>query len=81
VRTWVVHHLQIIGEAARAVPESVLRGAPEVPWHLVVGARNVLVHGYFLVDPDEVWGMVERDLPMLREAVERLLTALGGDPA
>ena len=79
VRSWVVHHIQIIGEAARGVPEAVLHRAPEIPWHLVVGTRNVLVHGYFRIDPNEVWAMVERDLPALRRGVEQLLAELGGD--
>ena len=77
VRTWVVHHLQVIGEASRALPETVRQRAPEIPWPLVIGARNVLAHGYLDVDHDEVWNMVERDLPPLRRAVERLLAELG----
>jgi uncharacterized protein with HEPN domain len=77
VRSWVLRHLQIIGEAARALPDALRQRAPEIPWHLVIGARNVLVHGYFHIDPDEVWTTAERDLPPLRQAVGRLLAELG----
>lgn len=47
---WFVRNLQIIGEAARALPEEVRALAPEIEWPKIVGMRNVLVHGYFDID-------------------------------
>ena len=76
LQTWFLRHLQIIGEATRAIPEEVRAMAPEVPWHQIAGMRNILVHGYFEVDADLVWDTATRDLPALRPAVERLLKVL-----
>lgn len=76
LQTWFLRHLQIIGEATRALPEDVRAMAPEVPWHQIAGMRNVLVHGYFEVDTDLVWNTATRDLPALKPAVERLLRVL-----
>lgn len=76
VRTWVVRHLEIVGEAASAVPSSILQKAPEVPWHLVVATRNRLAHSYFDIDDDQVWATVEHALPPLRRAIERLMADL-----
>lgn len=76
LQTWFLRHLQIIGEATRAIPEEVRAMAPEVPWHQIAGMRNILVHGYFEVDTDLVWDTATRDLPALRPAVERLLKVL-----
>ncbi len=73
IQNWFVRHLQIIGEAARALPEEVRESAPEVPWTNIVGMRHILVHNYFSIDTDIVWGVVERDLPMLKQKVEDLL--------
>ena len=54
VQSWFVRHLQIIGEAARALPEDVLIRAPEVPWSKIVGMRHILVHDYFGIDTKAV---------------------------
>jgi uncharacterized protein with HEPN domain len=69
VQVWVVRHLQIIGEAATKLPEELLRQHPEVPWRSVVGMRHVLVHGYFEVDLDLVWSVVENELSQLDHTV------------
>ncbi len=50
LQVWFLHHLRIVGEAARAMPEEVRRLAPDVPWRQLVGMRHVLVHGYFHID-------------------------------
>lgn len=76
LQTWFVRHLQIIGEAARAIPEEIRTLAPEIPWHQIAGMRNILVHGYFEVDTDLVWDTATRDLPLLKPAIERLLSTL-----
>lgn len=73
---WFVRNLQIIGEAARALPEEIRAMAPEVPWPKIIGMRNVLVHGYFDIDVDLVWQAATRDLPLLRPAIEALLQKL-----
>jgi uncharacterized protein with HEPN domain len=76
LQTWFLRHLQIIGEAARALPEEVRMLAAEIPWTKIIGMRNVLVHGYFEIDTDVVWHTVQRDIPALKSAVERFLQRL-----
>lgn len=71
IQTWVVHHLQIIGEAASRLSDDATAATPEVPWRAIVGMRNILVHGYFHIDLDAVWTVVERDLGTLESAVRR----------
>ena len=55
----------IIGEAAANVPDEIVVAHPEVPWTVMRGMRNTLVHAYFDVDPAIVWTTIERDLPGL----------------
>ena len=73
---WFVRHLQIIGEAARALPQDVRDCVPDIPWSKIIGMRNVLVHGYFEIDTEIVWDAVTKDLPLLKPALERLLEQL-----
>jgi uncharacterized protein with HEPN domain len=73
---WFLRHLQIIGEAARGLPQDVRALAPDVPWQKIIGMRNVLVHGYFEIDRDIVWDAATRDVPALKPRVERLLRTL-----
>lgn len=76
LQTWFVRHLQIIGEAARGLPDEIRARVPSVPWSGVIGMRNVLVHGYFDIDVDLVWEAVTRDVPALKPAVQELLDQL-----
>ncbi len=66
VQVWMVHHLEILGEACRSISSRTRDSCPDVPWAAIVGMRNVLVHDYFGIDLGEVWSTVERDLPALR---------------
>jgi uncharacterized protein with HEPN domain len=70
---WFLRHLQIIGEAARALPPEVRTLAPEIPWPKIIGMRNILVHGYFEIDTDIVWQAVTNDVPVLKPAIASLL--------
>ncbi|MES1243245.1 MAG: DUF86 domain-containing protein [Acidobacteriota bacterium] len=73
IQVWILHHVQIIGEAARGLSEDFRKEHSHIPWSVIVGMRNILVHDYFGIDPEEVWSAVERDLPALRDEVERIL--------
>lgn len=79
IQTWIVHHIEILGEAARGVSDGLREQHSEVPWREIVAMRNVLAHDYFGIDIERVWVTVERDLPTLRHKIERLLAELGGD--
>lgn len=72
-QVWVIHHIQIVGEAARALSEDFRASHPQIPWSLIIGMRHILVHDYFGIDLEEVWAVVERDLPVLRRYVQGLL--------
>lgn len=63
LQTWFVRHVQIIGEAARALPEDVRDSIPGVPWREIIGMRHLLVHHYFGVDTETLWQVVEQGIP------------------
>ncbi|MDO9107791.1 MAG: DUF86 domain-containing protein [Coriobacteriia bacterium] len=76
VQVWVVHHLEIIGEAATHVSQGIRLSHPEVDWIAVTGTRNQLAHGYFDVDLGLIWETVERDVPVLLAQVARILESM-----
>ena len=59
LQTWFLRHLRILGEAARSLPENVRALAPQIPWTKIIGMRNILVHGYFEIDPRYCLGCSE----------------------
>jgi uncharacterized protein with HEPN domain len=73
IQTWIVHHLQIIGEAASAIPDSFREKYPDVPWSKIIGMRNILVHNYFGIDVDAVWAVVVNDIPDLKQKIENAI--------
>ncbi|MCP4591023.1 MAG: DUF86 domain-containing protein [bacterium] len=73
IQTWVVHHIQILGEAVGKLSDDFKQRHPEVPWALIKAMRNVLVHYYYGIDLDKVWGVVERELPTLKQQAQLIL--------
>lgn len=69
----LARQLEIVGEAAARVPDSVRATAPEIPWRAMVGMRNRLIHAYALVDHDVLWDTVERSLLELVPQLDALL--------
>lgn len=76
VQVWVIHNLEIVGEAARGVSEDLRRRRPDIRWRDVVAMRNVLAHGYFGIDVERVWATVEKDLPQLKEQLRSVVAEL-----
>ena len=75
IQTWVIHHIEILGEAARRISPELRNAHPEVPWGQMSAMRNVLAHDYFGIDVERVWNTAEHDLPRLRRQVKALLEA------
>ena len=72
----VIRNFEIIGEAAKRVPEAYRRARSQIPWRLMAGFRDVLIHAYEGIDLKRVWWIVRHDLPVVKEAVEKLLPPL-----
>ena len=79
LQVWVIHHLQVIGEAARGVSQPLKDKHPEVPWAEIVALRNILVHEYFGLNMNQVWTMTQNDVPQLQEQVQRIREEIAAD--
>ena len=71
----VVRLLEILGEAASRVSDAFQAAHPEIPWRQIAGTRNRLIHGYFDVDLNIVWQIVQGDLPSLAKQLEAVVGA------
>lgn len=66
----VERYIEVIGEAAGKLSQQTRDLAPDVPWSQVIGARNVIVHGYAEVEPDRIWA--RSDMGYRKEPPSRL---------
>ena len=73
----VARNFEVIGEAAKRLSPTFQDKTPEVPWRRLAGLRDVLIHQYDSVEMIEVWNIVERDLPDVKERIAAILTDLG----
>ena len=73
LRRAFVRSLEVIGEAAKKVPEEFRVRHPQIEWRAMAGMRDRLIHGYFGVDHDLVWEVATQKVPALRREVGRIL--------
>jgi uncharacterized protein with HEPN domain len=72
-QVWIIHHLQVIGEASNHLSDELTEQNPDIPWADIVGLRNILVHQYFGIDLRQVWETAELDMPILKAKVREIL--------
>ena len=71
----VVRRIEIIGEAIRNLPSELKKENSDVSWQDIMDMRNKIIHEYFGVDLELVWEVVKKDVPFLKEQVNRILTS------
>ncbi len=71
----VIRALEIIGEAAKKIPDAVKNKYKQVPWKDIAGMRNKLIHEYFGVNVKVVWKTIEQDIPSIKPSIEDMVRA------
>ena len=77
VQDAVIRNLQTLAQPSQRLSGEIKGTEPQIPWRELAGFRNVIVHGYLGIDLGAVWLVVEKDLPTLTAAVNRMLACLG----
>lgn len=58
-----LRNLELIGEAATHIPETVRTANTHIPWRMIIATRNRLIHGYLGIDNDTLWSIIQDDIP------------------
>lgn len=66
----VIRNLEVIGEAAKYLPEEVRSSFPKVDWRKVAGLRDILIHAYFSIDNVILWDIIKVKIPELLESLK-----------
>ncbi len=69
----VIRKLEIIGEAAKYVPDEIRHNYPDVPWKEMSGMRDKLIHFYFGTDYQLVWKAIKERLPKVKSMIRKIL--------
>ena len=76
----VVRNLEILGEAAKNIPEEVRSRYPDIPWKRIAGFRDIAIHDYFGVDLDIVWKILKEGIVVARPSLEKIIRELKTKP-
>ena len=68
-----LRNLELVGEAATHIPESVRESSPFISWRMIIATRNRLIHGYLGIDDDTLWSIISDEAPELLSSLEKLV--------
>jgi uncharacterized protein with HEPN domain len=69
----IVRNFEVIGEATKRVPSETKEKYPQIPWKMMAGTRDKLIHEYFGVNLQVLWKAVKEDLPPLKHSLKQIL--------
>ena len=68
-----LHNLEVIGEAAKNIPQDIRENYPTIPWRNMARFRDVIAHHYFGINLETVWDIVENELPTLLSGLDTVI--------
>ena len=68
-----VRSIEIIGEAVKNLPANVKQAYPKAQWKKIAGTRDKMIHDYFEIDLEIVWGIITEKLPALKIVIDKMM--------
>jgi uncharacterized protein with HEPN domain len=68
----VVRSIEVIGEAAKNIPQTLRVKYEELPWREITGIRDKLIHGYFGIDTETIYKAAKEDIPPLKSLIQKM---------
>lgn len=72
----VVREIEVMGEAAKNIPESIKERYKDIPWSQIAKTRDKIIHFYFGVDYEIVWKVIKERLSEIKPLIEKILKDL-----
>ncbi len=76
VQSAVVRQIEVIGEAVKNLPLEFKKKNSKIEWKAISGMRDKLIHHYFGVDFEKIWGVINKDIPLLKKEIKSILLKL-----
>ena len=73
MRLALVKLFEIIGEASACMSDSLKSEFNEIEWQILKAVRNILVHEYFGIDYQTIWDSIQKDVPVLKTKIEKMI--------
>ena len=68
----IIRNLEVIGEASKQISYDIKGKYQSIPWKMIAGTRDRLIHGYFGVNIDIVWEIATVDVPVLEGEIKKI---------
>jgi uncharacterized protein with HEPN domain len=72
----VIRSIEVIGEAAKRIPESLRSKHPEIPWKKMAGMQDKMIHEYAGVDLEILWKVATEEIPLIKPPMQNVLSSL-----
>jgi uncharacterized protein with HEPN domain len=73
----VLRNLHTLAESSQRISDTLKATQPDMDWRAIAALRNVVVHDYLGIDLNQIWDIVQNDLPGLKRAIAAMLRELG----